>query len=93
MADIEQQGSAMSTDLTASVQEYLGLRHAMGYRLRGHQSLLYSFVDYLNAQGSHHITVADALAWACLPKASARRWHAARLAVCRSRFRRSRPRS
>lgn len=73
----------MSTDLAAAVEDYLQSRHAMGYRLNGHRSLLGSFVGYLHAQGSESITVKDALAWACLPRGTRPRWHAARLAAAR----------
>lgn len=74
----------MSAELRASVEEYLELRHAMGYRLHAHGRLLPAFVDYLTARHAEAITVEHALAWACLPQGTHPRWHATRLAAVRA---------
>ena len=73
----------MSTDLQASIEEYLDLRRAMGYRLVAHDRLLASFADYLGARGEQVITIELALAWACLPQGTNPARHATRLAAVR----------
>jgi len=73
----------MSTDLQVGIEEYLGLRRTMGYRLVAHDRLLASFADYLGAGGEQVITIEHALAWACLPQGTNPAWHATRLAAVR----------
>ncbi len=64
----------MSVDVAASVEEYLALRRAMGYRLQHHNRLLGAFVEYLAARHTQVITVEHALAWACLPDGTDPHW-------------------
>lgn len=73
----------MRVDLRASAGEYLALRRAMGYRPSRHDGLIGQFLDYLEHQQQSRITVEQALAWACLPRAAAPRWRSARLAAIR----------
>lgn len=73
----------MSVDVAASVEQYLGLRRAMGYRLKAYDRLLGGFVSYLQARDTQVITVEDALEWACLPQGTHPHWHAVRLAAVR----------
>ena len=73
----------MSTDLRAAVPGYLAGRRARGYRLDGHERLLGSFLDSLQARGETRITVPAAVAFATAPARTARGWHAQRLAVVR----------
>src|SRR6266702_711691 len=69
----------VSTDLRAVIGAHLAARRARGYRLDGHEQLLGAFLDSLEAHGETCITVPAALAFA-----TARVWHAQRLAAVRS---------
>ena len=73
----------MSADLRAAVPGYLAARRARGYRLDGHEQLLGSFLDSLQARGETRITVPAAVAFATAPAGTAQGWHAQRLAVVR----------
>jgi site-specific recombinase XerD len=73
----------VSTDLRAAVPGYLAGRRARGYRLDGHERLLGSFLDSLQARGETRITVPAAVAFATAPAGTAQGWHAQRLAVVR----------
>jgi integrase/recombinase XerD len=46
------------------VDEYLALRRAVGFRLRGTEGRLRSFVTYAVANGCTHIRVETAILWA-----------------------------
>ena len=70
--------------LRAAVGVHLAARRARGYRLEGHEQLLRSFLDSLEARGETRITVPAALAFAAAPAGTARAWHAQRLAAVRS---------
>lgn len=74
----------MSTDLRAAVPDYLAARRARGYRLDGHEQLLRSFLDSLEACGQTRITVPAAVAFATAPAGTGRAWHAQRLAAVRA---------
>lgn len=63
--------------------EYLGLRRALGFKLRSETWLLPDFIAYLEAHKSRVITTALALDWALLPREAGPRWHARRLSVVR----------
>ena len=73
----------MSTDLRAAVPVYLAARRARGYRLGGHEQLLGSFLDSLQARGETRITVPAAVAFATAPAGTTQGWHAQRLAAVR----------
>jgi integrase len=70
--------------LRAAVGVHLAARRARGYRLEGHEQLLRSFLDSLEARGETRITVPAAVAFATAPAGTARAWHAQRLAAVRS---------
>ena len=77
--------TAMSmSGLRAAVGVHLAARRARGYRLEGHEQLLRSFLDSLEARGETRITVPAAVAFATAPAGTARAWHAQRLAAVRS---------
>lgn len=73
----------MGTDLRASAAEYLAVRRAMGYELRGHDQLLDGFLDHLDHQHASRISVEQALAWACTPAGVQPHRHTTRLAAVR----------
>jgi integrase/recombinase XerD len=62
--------------------DYVALRRALGFKLRGHDRLLADFIDHLDQTGAASITTASAVAWATSPDVSAVRW-AQRLSVLR----------
>ena len=74
----------MSADLCAAVADYLAARRARGYRLDGHEQLLRSFLDSLQARGEARITVPAAVAFATALAGTGRAWHAQRLAAVRA---------
>ena len=75
------------TDLPAAAGEYLAIRRALGFKLRGHDRLLEEFIAFLADAGAPTITLAAALAWATrLGRAAAGAVRAA--AVRRARVRR-----
>lgn len=62
--------------------DYVTLRRALGFKLRGHDRLLADFIDHLDESGAASITTAAAVAWATSPDVTAVRW-AQRLSVVR----------
>ena len=63
--------------------DYLHIRRALGFKLRGHDRLLEDFIDYLDRAGSTTITAEAAVAWATgLAGVSLVRW-SQRLCVVR----------
>ena len=58
--------------LRAAVGVHLAARRARGYRLEGHEQLLRSFLDSLEARGETRITVPAAVAFATAPAGTAR---------------------
>ena len=72
----------MST-LGQSVEDYLELRRALGYKLEAHGRLLPQFVEFLDQQHASAITTALALAWATQPAGASIVWWHQRLAVVR----------
>lgn len=62
--------------------DYVALRRALGFKLRGHDRLLADFVDHLEQAGVASISTAAAVSWATGPDVSAVRW-AQRLTVVR----------
>jgi hypothetical protein len=68
--------------LRQSLDEYLAVRRALGYKLEGTERLLGQFLDYLEAIGADRTTVEHALTWATLP-GRGQHWHAMRLGAVR----------
>lgn len=74
----------MTTDLQASLAEYLKLRRGLGFGLRRDEKLLVQFLGYLDNLGRTGFTIDDALAWARLPAPASPGWLGMRLSVVRS---------
>jgi len=55
--------------LHQQAREYLAIRRALGFKLRGHDFLLEDFIDHLDEIGSSAITAEAAVAWATRPPA------------------------
>ena len=53
--------------LQVALDEYLAVRHTLGYKLRLSGRLLQRFVDFADRQGAAYITSQLAAAWATLP--------------------------
>jgi integrase/recombinase XerD len=52
------------TELPAAASEYLAIRRALGFKLRGHDRLLAEFIAFLADTGTPTITIAAAITWA-----------------------------
>jgi integrase len=55
------------SDLHTAAVEYLAIRRALGFKLRGHDRLLKDFIAFLSDVGAPTITTATAVAWATRP--------------------------
>ncbi len=55
------------SDLCTAAVEYLAIRRALGFKLRGHDRLLADFITFLGDAGASTITTAAAVAWATKP--------------------------
>lgn len=73
----------MTGPLRESLDDYLTMRRALGYRLARPEKLLNQFLDHLGDVDAGGVTVDAALAWACLPAAGNGNWWAYRLSVVR----------
>ena len=69
--------------LRATLEDYLRLRRALGFKLNNAGRLLGQFVDYLEERGVETISIDDALAWASLPAGASNYWRAIRLGAVR----------
>lgn len=69
--------------LRQSVDDYLAVRRALGYKLKLHGRVLPQFVEFLGAQGASVITTSLALAWATQPEDASVVWWHQRLAIVR----------
>ena len=69
--------------LRDSLDDYLALRRALGFRLKTAGRLLGQFVSWLDDRGCDTITTADALAWAVLPPGASQAWQSIRLSMVR----------
>ncbi len=69
--------------LRDSLEDYLALRRALGFRLKTAGRLLGQFTSWLEDRGTGTITTEDALAWAVLPPGASPAWQAIRLAAVR----------
>ncbi|MGC8635369.1 MAG: tyrosine-type recombinase/integrase [Candidatus Limnocylindrales bacterium] len=54
-------------ELRRAIDEYLAIRRALGFKLRGHDRLLWDFTDFLAGAGATTITAELALRWATAP--------------------------
>jgi integrase len=69
--------------LQATLDEYLGVRRALGAKLRDQGHLLQQFVEFASREGAPFITTELALRWAMLPKQAQPTWWSHRLGVVR----------
>lgn len=69
--------------LQLRLDEYLGVRRALGAQLRDQGHLLQQFVEYAAREGAPFITTELALRWATLPTGTQPAWWAQRLGVVR----------
>ena len=69
--------------LRDSLEDYLALRRALGFRLKTAGRLLGQFVSWLEDHGTGTITTAGALEWATLPAGASPAWQSIRLAAVR----------
>jgi integrase/recombinase XerD len=69
--------------MAKAVEEYLALRRALGFELRGSAGMLRSFAHYLEQQRASHVSTELALRWAKQPTAAQPVWWAHRLGVVR----------
>src|ERR1035438_8580383 len=77
-------GIRMTADgraLRDSLEEYLALRRALGFRLKAAGRLLDQFVSWLEDRGTSTITTADALEWATRPAGASQAWQSIRLSM------------
>jgi integrase len=70
-------------DLQAAAEEYLAIRRALGFKLRGHDRLLEQFIAFLADTGAPTVTAAAAVSWATLPAQAQPVLYAQRLCVVR----------
>jgi integrase len=71
------------TSLHRAVDEYLGLRRALGHKLEREGRWLPDFATYLATHGTDHITTTLALQWATQPATGAPEYLAKRLGMVR----------
>jgi integrase/recombinase XerD len=71
------------TDLHAMASEYLAIRRALGFKLRGHDRLLDDFIAFLAHAGASTITTAATVSWATRPVGLQPVRYAQRLCVVR----------
>lgn len=73
----------MSSGLVQHLEDYLTMRHALGFKLRDYDHWLGQFVDHLDRTGATTITVESALAWVTQPADARPKWLAMRLTMVR----------
>ena len=71
------------SELRAAAEDYLAVRHALGYKMRRPAPLLRQFVAFLEEARASTITIELAVAWAKLPGADRRYWWGYRMMVVR----------
>jgi integrase len=69
--------------LETRVEEYLGVRRAVGFKLVRHGRLLADFVRFLAQQGIDTVTIDAAMAWAAQPQDVSLVWIGERLGIVR----------
>ena len=71
------------SELARSLEDYLEVRHAVGFQLKVEGRMLADFVNYAERAGVHVVTTEVALAWATLPPRGSAHWLARRLRMVR----------
>ena len=76
------------TNLHIAVEEYVGIRRALGFKLQRDLRLLNDFVDFIESEGATTLTTELALRWSMLPGESNPGWWWCRLSIvrCFSRY-------
>ncbi len=69
--------------LRACLEDYLGLRRALVFKLKSTSRLLGQFVEQLEERGVGTITIDQALAWASFPAGASPHWRRIRLSAVR----------
>ena len=69
--------------LRTTVEEYLRIRRALGFKLQRDEKLLLGFVEFCDSEGSTTITTELALRWATLPAGTSPGWCYRRLSIVR----------
>jgi len=69
--------------LRSAAADYLAIRRAVGFKLRRAEGLLFSFVEFLEAERATRVTTQLALRWATLPAGAGPGWQNSRLCVAR----------
>ena len=69
--------------LRSAAADYLAIRRAVGFKLRRAEGLLFSFVEFLEAERATRVTTQLALRWATLPAGAGPGWQDSRLCVAR----------
>lgn len=73
----------MSSRLAQHLDEYLAMRHALGFKLKEQGRLMRRYVAYLDRLGATVITIGSALEWATQPADADSGYWAARLGAVR----------
>lgn len=73
----------MSSNLVNAVDDYLALRHALGFKLRQAGRVLPQFVRFMDSEGAPFITTEVALRWAQQDPEASSVTHSDRLAIVR----------
>ncbi len=69
--------------LRSAAADYITIRRAVGFKLRRAEGLLFSFVEFLEAEQATRVTTQLALRWATLPAGATPGWWNSRLCVVR----------
>ncbi len=69
--------------LRDALDRYLEMRRGLGYRLKHDERDLVSFVNFMDAHGSTHVTVDLSAAWAAQPAGARHSWLANRMTMAR----------
>lgn len=72
-----------TTALGQALDDYLGVRRALGFKLAQHETVLRDFVAYMHTAGAATVTAEVAVAWATEPPGRSGRRCAQRLAMVR----------
>ena len=71
------------TNLHTAVEEYVGIRRALGFKLQRDLRLLHDFVDFIESEGATTFSIELALRWSMLPSESDPGWWWCRLSIIR----------
>lgn len=72
--------------LSQSIDHYIAVRRAAGFKLHNPQRYLHSFASFANARGDTHVRVETAIAWAALARTEMERARRLRIVRLFARF-------